>query len=545
MFFASDESHARAIAIDAQDNLIVGTEPGGLVIRVSTSGDGFVLYQSSKREITAVAVAKDGAIYAAGVGNKTPATVLPAAAPAPPQVPVNPPAGQVVMVGRPAAPAPPTFAPAPAISGGSEVYRIESDGSPRRVWQSAADLVYAIAIDSKGNPLLATGNRGRIYRIDSERLHTTLVTSASTQITGLHASPKGSVHAVTANIGKVYQLGPGLEKEGTIESEALDAGAFSYWGRARLEGETQGGTATVETRSGNLDRPHKNWSAWAPVTMNSQEGRMTSPASRFLQYRLKLTAAGNGASPDVSLVELAYLTKNVAPVMEEIESTPANYRFPSSSTALTATPTLTLPPIGQRRRGATLSLDSSSSTMNHAKGHIGARWKVYDDNGDSLSFKIEIRGVGEREWRLLKNDVKEKQYSWDSTAFPDGEYHLRITASDAPGNPPAQALTAQLEGEKFLIDNTPPVISGLTAVIEQGKVVARWKAKDARSVIEKAEYSVNGGEWLPVQPASRLADALELDYVLEVERSGSGEVTIAVRVTDEFENQAVDKATVR
>ena len=54
-----------------EDNLIVGTEPGGLILRVSPSGQGFVLYQAPKREITAVAVAKDGAIYAAGVGNKT------------------------------------------------------------------------------------------------------------------------------------------------------------------------------------------------------------------------------------------------------------------------------------------------------------------------------------------------------------------------------------------------------------------------------------------------------------------------------------------
>jgi hypothetical protein len=106
-------------------------------------------------------------------------------------------------------------------------------------------------------------------------------------------------------------------------------------------------------------------------------------------------------------------------------------------------------------------------------------------------------------------------------------------------------LTAELESEKFLIDNTPPVITGLSAAIEQGKVVARWKSKDARSVIAKAEYSVNGGEWLPVQPSSRLADSLELDYVLTVDRPGAGEVTIAIRVADEFDNQAVEKVTVR
>ena len=41
--------------LDAQDNLVVGTEPSGLILRVSQSGQGFVLYQAPKREITAVA----------------------------------------------------------------------------------------------------------------------------------------------------------------------------------------------------------------------------------------------------------------------------------------------------------------------------------------------------------------------------------------------------------------------------------------------------------------------------------------------------------
>ena len=58
------------MAIDAHDNLIVGTDPGGLVMRVSPAGEGFVLYQMAKKEVTAVAVGKDGSIYAAAVGVK-------------------------------------------------------------------------------------------------------------------------------------------------------------------------------------------------------------------------------------------------------------------------------------------------------------------------------------------------------------------------------------------------------------------------------------------------------------------------------------------
>ena len=90
------------MTMDAADNLIVGTEPSGLIMRVTPAAQGFVLYQAPKREITAVAVAADGAIYAAGAGNRTTTPVAaPAAVGAPPtpapQTP--PPPGTVQIVG--------------------------------------------------------------------------------------------------------------------------------------------------------------------------------------------------------------------------------------------------------------------------------------------------------------------------------------------------------------------------------------------------------------------------------------------------------------
>src|SRR5580658_6527081 len=74
VFFKTDETHVRSMAVDANDNLIVGTDPGGLVMRVVTQGatqgtaqgaglaQGFVLFQMSKPEVTAVAVGRGGAI---------------------------------------------------------------------------------------------------------------------------------------------------------------------------------------------------------------------------------------------------------------------------------------------------------------------------------------------------------------------------------------------------------------------------------------------------------------------------------------------------
>jgi hypothetical protein len=550
VFFHTEETHARSLLVDARDNLLVGTEPGGLILRVTPAGQGFVLYQAPKREITALALAADGSVYAAGVGDKTPTP-----APAPPIVPspAAPPkpaesakptlSGQLQST-APAQPAPPTapLAPAPP-AGGSEIYRIHSDGQPRMIWRHAQETVYTIVLDREGRPIVGTGNRGMIYRLDSDRLHTALAAAPPTQVTCLLAGTDGALYAATGNIGKVFRMGPGLEKEGVVESEVFDAGTFSLWGRMGWRGETHGGSVRFETRSGNVDRPRKDWSAWEPL---DADGRVRSPRARFLQWRLVLGASPEGRSPEVGDIEVAYLPRNVAPVVSQIEVTPPNYRFPPQTLTLTPTRSITLPPLGPGRRSTPPSPAASTPlTMQYEKGHIGARWAASDENDDELLFKVEIRGEGESEWKVLKEELKDKYVSWDSTAFPDGWYRLRVTASDAPDNPAGQALSASLESEPFLIDNTPPQITGLAASPAGGRLEVRWQARDAHSVITRAEYSLNGGPWVVAEPTTKLSDSRRHDYTLLLERASAGEQTVAVRVTDEYDNQAVEKIVVR
>jgi hypothetical protein len=268
-----------------------------------------------------------------------------------------------------------------------------------------------------------------------------------------------------------------------------------------------------------------------------------------VQWKATLTAAADGRSPELESIDVAYLPKNVAPRLEQIEITPVNYKFPSSMPAVSSSQpqSLSLPPLGRRSSNTPPVSESSSTstpTMQLAKGHIGARWVANDPNGDALTYTVEIRGVKETEWKLLKDKVNEKYVSWDSTAFPDGEYRLRITASDSPSNPPADALTARLVSEPFLIDNTPPHISNLTAARNGSKIQIRWHAADALNNVAKAEYSLDGCEWTVAAPVSKLSDSPELDYELTLD-AGPGEHTIAVRVSDDYENQATDKAVVK
>jgi hypothetical protein len=186
------------------------------------------------------------------------------------------------------------------------------------------------------------------------------------------------------------------------------------------------------------------------------------------------------------------------------------------------------------------------------KGYQSVLWSAHDENDDELRFAVYYRGENETEWKLLKDKLEQKFYSWDSTAMPDGAYYLRIVASDAASNPPATTLSAARESERFVVDNTPPLIDRLQAIsmVTRGgspaltSIVIKFTARDATSSIERAQYSVDGGEWILVAPTGRISDAPEENYEFTVSGSSPGEHTIAVRAYDRFENVGSAKATV-
>ena len=555
VFFRSEETHVRSLAIDSSGNVIAGTAPGGLVLRVSPAGEGFVLYQMPKQEVTAVAVAADGSIYAAGVGTRQPAPAAPqptaAQAPIPSQLTLN--VGGAQVAARQAAPLPALSTAPLGVSGGSEVYRIDSTGGPRRMWTNSQDVVYAIAFDSAGHALLGSGNHGNIYRVESPATYTALLTVPATQVTAFQTGADGRIYAAAGNVGKIYEVDRAPEQQGTIESDVLDGGMYTQWGRVSFEGKLTGGQIAIQTRSGNLDRPEKNWSSWSAPISDPKGGTVSSPPARFVQWKATLSAS-TGASPELNSVSLAYLPKNVEPRIDRIEITPANYRFPAP-VGSTAAPTLNLSPLTlsqqsrqtARAESAAASFDmpaTNTPTMQYAKGSLGGRWLAGDPNGDSLVYTVEIRGVNETEWKPLKDKLTEKYYSWDTTAFPDGEYKLRITASDAPSNPPGEALTTRLESEPFLIDNTPPKITGLAVSRNGAKLQVRWHAADALNNVTKAEYSLDGGDWTVVGPVTGISDSHELAYNVSL-AAPPGEHTVAVRVEDAYDNQAADKAVAR
>jgi len=148
-------------------------------------------------------------------------------------------------------------------SGGSEIWRIGTDGEPTLYWSSSQAVVYALTFDAAGRLLVADGNQGRIIGSTRRRPTRGLRTpkrGRSRRWRSCPAAHRGRI----ANPGKLLPARAGDGAHGTLESDVLDAASFTYWGRLRWGSRIEPRHASsFETRSGNLDAPEKNWSAWA------------------------------------------------------------------------------------------------------------------------------------------------------------------------------------------------------------------------------------------------------------------------------------------
>jgi len=538
VFFKSDEAHIRALAFDPQGNLIAGSDGSGLIYRISPDGQAFVLYSAAKKEITALAVDSGGNIYASAVGEKRSGGSLPVPAPGTLATPVpTQPASATPVPAQPgAAPVGAVLAGMPpgllmpnlnALVGGSDIYRIAPDGSPTRLWTSQTDVVYALGLDQHGNLLAGTGNRGRVFSIRNDEEFTDLVKASATQVTAFAKAPGGGLYVSTSNLGKLFLLGGSPDSEGSFESDVFDAHIFSRWGRAEVRAS---GALELWARSGNVENPDRNWSPWKQVDL-TREAPIAAPPARFIQWKAVLLPGI--AAPKIESVVLNYLPKNVAPKIDEV-SVVVGWRAQN-------------PPRMLGDNAASNGTPNAQATSNPApvrdKTSISVKWAAHDENDDQLVYSIYYRGDGEKNWKLLKDGIADRYYSFESGLLPDGGYTMKVVASDAPSHSPEEALSDERESNRFELDTTPPQVQDLNAAVEGDQLHITFRAIDGFSSVRRAEYSVDAGDWQYVEPVGQLSDYRVENYDFAVPVPGNSTMAIAAASPDPITPNARIKQT--
>jgi sugar lactone lactonase YvrE len=549
VLFKTADQHIRCLVLAADGTLWSGSDGSGVIYRFATGKTGakpFAVYAAGRREITALAMDAEGNVYAAGVGTKAHTSL--------PPLPVTGAVGVTITFLQPGSSV--ATGANTLVPDGSEIYKVAIDGSPEKLLTLKDDVVYALAVRN-GSLLAATGNRGRVYRVDTKNAgRFTNVAHLEASQGMAFAAAKDGLLVATSNSGKVFRLGDAVATDATYASEVFDAHSFSQWGRAEVRGAGAAGFDLL-VRSGNVESPLMGWSEWEK---GDADGEFTVPAGRFVQWKAVLRAGGS-----IDSVALNYLQKNLAPVVDEIVVQPGARVMPTAIAANTATVQVGFP-AAAGAAAVIVSPDANAAplTAQKDKTAVTVRWQAHDDNDDELIFSVWYRGVGEANWRLLKDKISERVYSFDSALLPDGSYALKVVASDAPAHTDAEALTGERVSEVFVVDTTPPVPGVLTATMltmfEQSgpnKVVdksihATLEARDATSPIAHAEYSVDAGPWQYLEPVGKVSDSLmeRYDFTVAVP-AASGPVTdakehvLAVRVYDRYENVVAVKAVVR
>ena len=542
-FFDSPETHIMSLIPGKPGTLYAGGEGQGIVYELSLeNARGFVLHEVKEREVSSLALAADGTLYVGATSGTKPGpeSGQPVEPPRTPsrsgdEAPSDNAIGGASVISE----IPAANGPLPQISitqgpggrprthgggtGGSTLYAIAPDGVVSEIWRSPDATLHSLAVVDD-DVLIGTGNKGHVYRVvEGEETWSILVQSSSSQVTAIMTGSE-TVVVGSANAGDLQTLGTGHAASGTIESAAHDATTWSKWGRLTWDGTQPKGTGvTLSTRGGNTSSPDSSWSEWAQVKDES----ITSPNSRFMQWRAELESSRRDRSPTLRSVSASYQQRNLKPEVASVFVVPG-----SGNSAPKGSPGAGGRPSSNKRGGSKAA--RLPSPQQPVKGKWTIRWQAHDANGDELRHALFFRefGADDRQWKQLEADLEATSYPLDSSALPDGLYVIKAVSTDEPDNPAASALAGERVSDPFPVDNTNPQFVNLEAVRIDGSVRVSGAAEDGTGPLWKGFYALNGGEWKPFFPTDEIFDSKQESFSFLADLPDGSEHTLVVRVRD-------------
>ncbi|MBK7707436.1 MAG: hypothetical protein IPJ30_17215 [Acidobacteria bacterium] len=524
LLFDTSETHIISLAADKSGNLFAGTDSNGLVLRFGTDGKPFAMLDSSLREIHELAIGPDGSVYALALSESL--TAKTETTPATAET-------KTVSVERPTLV--PTEQPKSRYdlsTAKSAVYRIFPDGGSDVIWTSPAIGAFAIAAHRLG-VLIGTSDKGRVYDVRNDGSETLVLQTDEGQISTLRTDER-NIFATSSNQGKLYRFGAETNAEGTYDSAVLDAKATASWGR--IWWRSTGGV-TLQTRSGNTERPDESWSGWSSPAADPKGTQISSPKAKYFQWRAVFKGAGS-----LSEVSISFLGRNIAPEVTSIQILATNVGL-APNPPIQLDPNIELSGMDPILFG--VQIVPIPPRRVYQRGARALQWTSEDRNGDRIVYDVFYRELGESGFKILKQDLADNFYTIDGQSLADGRYVFRIVAKDSPSNPAGQELRGERISEPFDIDNTAPVVTAAGApAVSADKARVVFEASDASSFINRAEYSVNGGEWRTVYAEDGISDGPKERYSFEIPVA-AGETAVTLRAFDANGNSGNARVIVR
>jgi hypothetical protein len=188
---------------------------------------------------------------------------------------------------------------------------------------------------------------------------------------------------------------------------------------------------------------------------------------------------------------------------------------------------------------------SSPQTGTAGKTPITLNWQADDPNGDQLVYSIYVKATDEHDWHLLKDKIRQTNYSIDPTALADGKYVARLVASDEETNPPNLARKSELVSAPFWVDNTPPDVEFQKQTVNGSAAEVQFTAQDTTSPLRGAETSLDGQDWHEALSDDGIVDSRKETFTLKLSSLAPGEHVLVLRAADTSGNIGVGKAVIQ
>ena len=481
--FDAPEDHLMSLAIMPDGTLVAGSSEKAKLYHVTGPGRSTVMYDFARTEVRAIAVSSRGDVYAIANDIRTTSTAI-------------------MRTKSAESPAAPTSTMS-KIKGKGVLVRIDPHGVPEILLSEDDEQLISLALGRDGQPYVGTGVEGRIYTVSESHRSVLMADTEERQVSALQLEGPTPfvVCSDPAVIHPIRGMG-GIDAAWT--SKVLDAGLRASFGRIDWQAT---GDIQILTRSGNTHEPDDSWSPWsAPLV---RPGRITSPPGRYFQ--LKARFGGNG-QPDLTRVEVFFITDNQRAVVTRVDASPAGLSDRGSSDGVVA---------------------SGGPISGRASTDINLEWQVDNPDKDSLRFRLKYQLLGTGTWYnlLQPNEVLSKtSYKWDTSTLPEGRYRISVEASDELSNPPPRTTRHSLESGVIVVDSTPPTMQDLSLVGRKLKL----RAVDGASPIQRVEVALVGTEaWFPLDPVDGVFD--EPNESIDADVSAvvpPGKHLVAVRVYD-------------
>ena len=519
--FSSSETHLKVIRQHPSWGTILGGGQEGIVYHLNKQGKVRALYDSEYEEVTDIVFDHEGSAYVTIVGAKAKAS--------------RKPGKKIAGYGDDNNKESPFK--------GSEVIRIKRDGQVAKLWTSEEEGALTLVFDKKTRQIFfgtATGPKGkaRVYSIQlANRDRLTVVGRLNEpMLTSLALSPKRELIASTAPHGNLYVLGPNLTNKGVYLSIEQDLGRVSKIGRLWFDADIpKGSRINLYLRTGNTKQTDETWSSWSQAVTTPEGSAIQVPQGKYAQFKAEIIQ-NKGKTPILKSMHASVVRSNLPPIVKKIIPLRSNLRIKHLHTEPETTKTMTLSAntIKQLRQIGYESNTPIRMRVSQKEGAMSIVWQAVDPDNDPMLYEAHlIRKDGFSV--LLQENLKVPFTSFDSKAHRDGEYRVKVIATDRPGNRPGLAMTDSLESQPFTIDNTPPKVVSLKASSKKQKIIVSAVVSDEHSRLGRAQVSLDGGPWLLLPAVDGFLDQKteKLSVTLDAKK---GNHSVAIQIYDQAYN---------